>query len=96
MISATMDVEASPGSSQYMDQVRDATGQRLSPVHLVGRAAGKVVEALPGLNGRVVFRRFRSSPTIDCSFVASLRTDPVSGAEAVDPDVLGRRCTPCQ
>lgn len=86
MISATMDIEASR-LLQYIDQVRDATGQRLTPVHLVGRAAGKVVEALPGLNGRVVFRRFRSSPTIDCSFVASLRTDPVTGAEAVDPDV---------
>lgn len=86
MISATMDVEASR-LLQYIGQVRDATGQHLTPVHLVGRAAGKVIEALPGLNGRVVFRRFRSSPTIDCSFVASLRTDPVTGAEAVDPDV---------
>jgi pyruvate dehydrogenase E2 component (dihydrolipoamide acetyltransferase) len=86
MISATMDVEASR-LLQYIAEVRHATGEHLTPVHLVGRAAGKVVEALPGLNGRVVLRRFRSSPTIDCSFVASLQTDPVTGAEAVDSDV---------
>ncbi len=52
------------------------------PMDLVGRAAGKVVEALPGLNGRIVFGSFLPSPTIDCFFVVSLRTDLVAGAEA--------------
>ncbi|MGO8962847.1 MAG: hypothetical protein ACLQGN_03955, partial [Mycobacterium sp.] len=47
-ISATIDIEA-PQLLEYIDQVRHATGQHLTPVDLVGRAAGKVVEALPGL-----------------------------------------------
>ena len=74
---------------EYIDQVRHATGQHLTPVDLVGRAAGKVVEALPGLNGRVVFGSFLPSPTIDCFFVVSLRTDPVSGVEAASTDLSG-------
>ena len=88
MISATMDIEA-PRLLEYIDQVRDATGQHLTPMHLVGRAAGKVVEALPELNGRVVFGSFLPSPTIDCGFVVSLRTDPVSGAQAAAIDISG-------
>ncbi|OOK77761.1 hypothetical protein BZL29_3368 [Mycobacterium kansasii] len=56
---------------------------------LVGRAAGKVVEALPGLNGRVVFGSFLPSPTIDCFFVVSLRTDVVTGVEAARTDLSG-------
>ena len=88
MISATMDIEA-PRLLEYIDQVRDTTGQHLTPMHLVGRAAGKVLEALPELNGRVVFGSFLPSPTIDCGFVVSLRTDPVSGAEAAAIDISG-------
>ena len=87
-ISATIDIEA-PALLDYIDRVRAATGQHVTPVDLVGRAAGKVVEALPGLNGRVVFGSFLPSPTIDCFFVVSLRTDPVSGAEAAQTDLSG-------
>jgi 2-oxoacid dehydrogenases acyltransferase (catalytic domain) len=87
-ISATMDIEA-PALLEYVDRVRVATGQHVTPVDLVGRAAGKVFEALPGLNGRVVFGSFLPSPTIDCFFVVSLRTDPVSGVEAAQTDLSG-------
>jgi 2-oxoacid dehydrogenase/acyltransferase catalytic subunit len=88
MIWATADVEASR-LLEYIDRVRHATGQHVTPAHLVGRAAGKVFEALPGLNGRVAFGSFLPSPTIDCFFVISLRTDPVTGAEAVGTDLSG-------
>lgn len=87
-ISATIDIEA-PRLLEYIDQIRQATGQHITPVDLVGRAAGKVVEALPGLNGRVVFGSFLPSPTVDCFFVVSLRTDPVSGVEAAMTDLSG-------
>ena len=60
VILATMDIEASR-LLEYIGQVRDATGQHVTPVDLVGRAAGKVLEALPGLNGRVVFGSFLPS-----------------------------------
>ena len=87
-ISATMDIEAST-LLEYVDRVRVATDQHVTPVDLVGRAAGRVFEALPGLNGRVLFGSFLPSPTIDCFFVVSLRTDPVSGVEAARTDLSG-------
>ena len=87
-ISATMNIEAS-ALLGYIDDVKAATGQHVTPMHLVGRAAGKMLEALPGLNGRVVFGSFLPSPTIDCFFVVSLRTDPVTGAQAVGTDLSG-------
>ena len=87
-ISATMNIEAS-GMLRYIDDVKAATGQHVTPMHLVGRAAGKMLEALPGLNGRVVFGSFLPSPTIDCFFVVSLRTDPVTGIQAASTDLSG-------
>jgi pyruvate dehydrogenase E2 component (dihydrolipoamide acetyltransferase) len=88
MIWATADIDATQ-LLEYIDQVRHVTGQHVTPVHLVGRAAGKVFEALPGLNGRIAFGGFLPSPTIDCFFVISLRTDPVTGADAVGTDLSG-------
>lgn len=88
IIWATIDVEASR-LNEYIDDVRAATGQHVTPVDLVGRAAAKVLEALPGLNGRVTFGSFLPSPTIDCFFVVSLRTDPVAGPEASGTDLSG-------
>jgi len=88
IIWATMEIEAT-GLLAYIRHVRDATGQHVTPVDLVGRAAGKVLEALPGLNGRVVFGSFMPSPTIDCFFVVSLRTDPVTGVQAASTDLSG-------
>jgi len=87
-ISATMNIEAG-GMLRYIDDVKAATGQHVTPMHLVGRAAGKMLEALPGLNGRVVFGSFMPSPTIDCFFVVSLRTDPVTGIQAAGTDLSG-------
>jgi hypothetical protein len=88
MIWATADIEATQ-LLEYIDRVRHATGQHVTPAHLVGRAASKVFEALPGLNGRIAFGSFLPSPTIDCFFVISLRTDPTKGAEAVGTDLSG-------
>ena len=88
MIWATADIEAI-ALLRYIDDIREATGCHLTPAHLVGRAAAKVFLALPGLNGRVAFGSFLPSPTIDCFFVVSLRTDPVSGAEAAKTDLSG-------
>jgi 2-oxoacid dehydrogenases acyltransferase (catalytic domain) len=88
IISATMDIEAAR-LLEYIDRVRAATGVHVTSMHLVGRAAGKVFEALPGLNGRVVFGSFLPSSTIDCFFVVSLRADPVAGTEAAATDLSG-------
>ncbi len=88
IIWATMDIDAGR-LLDYIEDVRAATGQHVTPMDLVGRASAKVFEALPGLNGRVVFGNFVPSPTIDCFFVVSLRTDPTSGAEASSTDLSG-------
>ncbi len=88
MISATIDIDAGRLLS-YIHQVREATGQHITPMHLVGKAAARVLEAIPSLNGRVVFGSFLPSPTIDCFFVVSLRTDPVTGIQAAGTDLSG-------
>ena len=95
MISATVDIEA-PRLLEYLRQVRDATGQHVTPMDLVGRAAGKVLEALPGLNGRVVFGSFLPSPTIDCFFVVSLRTESRNWSRSDRHRSIRRRCAPRQ
>jgi pyruvate dehydrogenase E2 component (dihydrolipoamide acetyltransferase) len=74
---------------EYIDAARKATGVHVTPMHLVGRASAKVFSAMPGLNGRVVFGRFLSSPTIDGFFVVSLRTDVATGGEAAATDLSG-------
>lgn len=87
-ILATIDVDAEQ-LLRYIDDVRKATGVHVTPVHLIGRAGAKVFEALPGLNGRVALGGFLASPTIDCFFVVSLRTDPVAGSDAAATDLSG-------
>jgi pyruvate dehydrogenase E2 component (dihydrolipoamide acetyltransferase) len=88
MIWATADIEAT-NLLRYIAEVRAATGYHVTPAHLIGRAAARVFQALPELNGRVAFGSFLPSPSIDCFFVVSLRTDPVSGAEAAETDLSG-------
>jgi pyruvate dehydrogenase E2 component (dihydrolipoamide acetyltransferase) len=88
MIWATADIDAT-NLLRYITEVRAATAYHVTPAHLVGRAAARVFQALPELNGRVAFGSFLPSPSIDCFFVVSLRTDPVSGAEAAETDLSG-------
>ena len=88
MIWATADIEATE-MLRYIEAVRAATGYHVTPAHLVGRAAAKVFQALPELNGRIAFGSFLPSPSIDCFFVVSLRTDPTSGTEAAATDLSG-------
>lgn len=88
MIFASLEVDAT-NLLRYLDEVRTATGEHVTPVHLVGRAVAKIFEELPGLNGRVVFGEFVPSPTIDVFYVVSLRTDVVEGAEASRTDLSG-------
>jgi len=87
-IMATIDQDAGR-LLEYMEAVRKATGVHVTPMHLVGRASAKVFSAMPGLNGRVVYGRFLSSPTVDGFFVVSLRTDPIAGGEAAATDLSG-------
>lgn len=73
-ITADVDIDARK-AQDYIAEVRAATGEHVTMMHLVGRASAKVLEALPVLNGRVVAGRFLPSPTIDVFFTVSMRSD---------------------
>jgi pyruvate/2-oxoglutarate dehydrogenase complex dihydrolipoamide acyltransferase (E2) component len=88
-IAAEVDIDARK-AQQYIADVRAATGAHVTMMHLVGRAAAKVLEALPVLNGRVVAGRFVPSPTIDVFFTVSMRPDVTDeGEEAEATDLTG-------
>ena len=79
MITTTLDVDVWPDTQLHRGRTPGHWHPRDTRPPGRGRAAAKVLEALPGLNGRVVFGSFAPSPTIDGFFVVSLRTDPVAG-----------------
>lgn len=88
-ITAEVDIDARK-AQEYIVAVREATGTHVTMMHLVGRAAAKVLEALPVLNGRVVAGRFVPSPTIDVFFTVSMRADVTDeGEEAEATDLTG-------
>ncbi len=88
MIFAHVDIDAT-NLLRYLDEVRVSTGVHVTPVHLVGRAAARVFQQMPALNGRVALGSFRPSPTVDVFYVVSLRTDLVDGAHAQETDLSG-------
>lgn len=88
MIRATADIETSR-LLEYIDRDRHATGQQVTPAHLVGRAAGQVFEASPGLNGRVAFGGFLPSPSILVSNIGRPKPSP-SGPVRPSARPLGR------
>ncbi|HEU5083564.1 MAG TPA: 2-oxo acid dehydrogenase subunit E2 [Acidimicrobiales bacterium] len=88
-ITAEVDIDARK-AQQYVADVRAATGQHVTMMHLVGRAAAKVLEELPLMNGRIVAGRFVPSPTIDVFFTVSMRPDVTDrGEDAAATDLTG-------
>ncbi len=88
-IFAEVDIDARP-ALDYIEAARAATGSHVTMMHLVGRAGGKVLEALPVLNGRVVAGSFRPSPTADVFFTVSMRPQVTEdGEEAQATDLSG-------
>ena len=89
MIYASFDVDAEPALA-YVAAAREATGEHVTMCHLTGRAVARVIEQVPGLNGRIVGGMFFPSPTIDVFFTVSLRADVVDeGAAAMATDLSG-------
>ena len=88
MIFASVDIDAGRALA-YLDAARRATGQHVTMMHLVGRAAGLVIHELPGLNGRVVGGSFLPSPTVDVFFTVSLRADVGDSEDAMATDLSG-------
>jgi pyruvate dehydrogenase E2 component (dihydrolipoamide acetyltransferase) len=81
-----LEIDATPLLA-YLEEVRDATGVRVTVTHVVGRALGHALAAHPDINARLVRGRFHPRESIDIFFVAAVAggTD-VSGVKIAHVD----------
>ncbi|MCB9741633.1 MAG: 2-oxo acid dehydrogenase subunit E2 [Alphaproteobacteria bacterium] len=56
----------------YIEQVRETTGEKVTITHIVGCAIGRALAAAPGLNGRILFGRFLPFETVDIAYLVVL------------------------
>jgi pyruvate/2-oxoglutarate dehydrogenase complex dihydrolipoamide acyltransferase (E2) component len=56
----------------YLDHVRQATGEKVTMTHFVGRAVADVLANAPGLNGRILFGSYVKHTTVDISYLVTL------------------------
>lgn len=71
----------------YLEQVRQATGQKVSVTHLVGKAVACALTQAPTLNGRIVGSRFLPFETVDVSFLVALEDgQDLAKAKVCDAD----------
>jgi pyruvate dehydrogenase E2 component (dihydrolipoamide acetyltransferase) len=70
----------------FMDEAK-SKGHRVTPTHIVGRAIGRMLEAVPVLNMRIVGSKAYAHPTIDVFFIAAVEggTD-LSGVKISNAD----------
>ncbi|MCA9526444.1 MAG: 2-oxo acid dehydrogenase subunit E2 [Myxococcales bacterium] len=64
-------VDAGP-ALRYIDEVRAATGARVTVTHLVGRAVAEALRRSPGLNGYLRFGKYIPRKTVDVTFLVAL------------------------
>ena len=64
-------VDAEPALA-YLAAVREATGEKVTLTHFVGKAVALALASAPGLNGRIRFGRFVPHETVDISFLVTL------------------------
>ncbi len=57
---------------EYIDEVRERTGLKVTITHLVGAAVGRALSKAPGLNGRIRFGRYIPHKTVDIAFLVAL------------------------
>jgi pyruvate/2-oxoglutarate dehydrogenase complex dihydrolipoamide acyltransferase (E2) component len=57
---------------EYIEDVRQRTGEKVTVTHLVGKAAALALEEAPDLNGRIVLGRFVPHKTVDLAFLVAL------------------------
>jgi pyruvate dehydrogenase E2 component (dihydrolipoamide acetyltransferase) len=69
-IYGAFDIEAT-ALVAFMEAAR-AKGHRVTPTHIVGRAIGRMLEAVPVLNVRLVGGKAYPHPTIDVFFIAAV------------------------
>ena len=57
---------------KYIAEVREATGEKVTMTHFVGKAVAMALAASPGLNGRILFNKFRPHDTVDIAYLVVL------------------------
>ncbi len=59
-------------SLKYIAEVREATGEKVTMTHFVGKAVAMALAETPGLNGRIRWSKFIPHKTVDISFLVVL------------------------
>ena len=57
---------------KYIAEVREATGEKVTMTHFVGKAVAMALAETPGLNGRIRWGRFIPHETVDIAFLVVL------------------------
>jgi pyruvate dehydrogenase E2 component (dihydrolipoamide acetyltransferase) len=82
-IFGALDIEAAAVIA-FIERAR-ASGHRVTPTHLVGRAVAHALDAVPDLNVRIRGGRAYPRPSIDVLFVTAVRSGhDLSGVKIVD------------
>ncbi len=50
---------------KYIAEVREATGEKVTMTHFVGKAVAMALANAPGLNGRILWSKFIPHKTVD-------------------------------
>lgn len=56
----------------WIAAVREATGEKVTMTHLVGKAVGEALAQAPMLNGRILFGRYIPHDTVDLAYLVVL------------------------
>lgn len=56
----------------YLEYVKEKTGEKVTITHLVGRAVAEALKNAPGLNGRIVWGKYKPFETVAISFLVAL------------------------
>lgn len=59
----------------YIQQVREKTGAKVTITHIVIKAVGKILKKLPSVNGRLILGRYYEAETADVSCLVAIETD---------------------
>lgn len=56
----------------YLDALREASGEKVTVTHFMGRVVGEALRKAPGLNGYLRFGKFREHEDVHISFLVAL------------------------
>lgn len=57
---------------KYLAYLREEKKQKVTITHLIGKIAGDALALAPGINGRIVFGKYRPFETVDLAFLVAL------------------------